>query len=264
MQCYNAFMSLTCPICGKTLQRSGNTAVCQNHHSFDYAKQGYLNLLIRQSKAHGDNQAMVRARTGFLNTGAYAFLREELQNMTVREKPAVLADLGCGEGYYTSAFNARKKYGFDMSKEAVRHAAGSDKSTQYVIASMFHLPLSDQCCDMAITCFAPFAGTEVQRILKTNGLFVFVSPGPDHLIELKRVLYETPYENVIKDLDTPLVKEQEYQISSLFHVDHQSLMNLFEMTPYAHHTKESDQKKMNDIREMDLTAQFVIRTYRRK
>ena len=257
-------MLLRCPICGKTLHQHENTASCENHHSFDYARQGYLNLLIRQSRAHGDNQDMVQARTRFLNTGAYAFLREELQKITRHERPAVLADLGCGEGYYTSCLDAGEKYGFDMSKEAVRHAAGTDKSTQYVIASMFHLPLPDASCNMAITCFAPFAGNETERILKENGLFVFVSPGPDHLIELKRILYETPYQNVIKDLNTSLVKEQEYQISRSFHVDQKALHDLFEMTPYAHHTREKDQEKMAAVNELDLTAQFVIRTYRKK
>lgn len=257
-------MLLRCPNCNEPLIRQENTAVCRNHHVFDYARQGYLNLLIRQSRAHGDNAAMVKARTDFLNTGSYGFLREELTKITEREIPDVLADLGCGEGYYTSALKAREKYGFDMSKEAIRHAAANDKSTQYVIASMFHLPLEDHVCDMACTCFAPFAAEETERILKDNGLFVFVSPGPDHLIEMKELLYETPYRNTVKQLNTSLVQEQEYMISSSFHVNHEQLISLFEMTPYAHHTKETDQQKFREVREMNLTAQFVIRTYRRK
>lgn len=207
---------------------------------------------------------MVKARTDFLNTGSYAFLKEELKKISIRENPSVLADLGCGEGYYTSALTAAEKYGFDMSKEAIRHAAGEDKTTQYVIASMFHLPLGEDTCDLAITCFAPFAGEEVHRILRKNGLFVFVSPGPEHLIEMKELLYETPYRNQIKELKTDLVKEQEYTISNHFHVSHQELISLFEMTPYAHHTKETDQEKFSSVRGMNLTAQFVIRTYRKK
>lgn len=257
-------MKLCCPICNETLIKNENVAKCKNHHSFDFAKQGYLNLLIRQSKAHGDNAEMVRARTEFLNTGAYGFLRNELKKISEKESPAVLADLGCGEGYYTSALTADEKYGFDMSKEAIKHAAGHDKTTQYVIASMFHLPLKDQICDMVVTCFAPFAAEEVQRVLKKNGLFVFVSPGPDHLIEMKELLYETPYRNQIKSLNTDLHKEQEYIISNSFRVQQAELINLFEMTPYAHHTKESDQLKFSSVSEMDLTAQFVIRTYRKK
>lgn len=256
-------MKLICPVCGNPLTRSGNTAVCRNHHSFDYARQGYLNLLIRQSKAHGDNREMVKARTEFLNTGSYAFLKDELTEITKQISVDVLMDLGCGEGYYTSAMKAHEKYGFDMSREALKHASNHDHSTQYVVASMFHLPVENETCDMAVTCFAPFAGEEIPRILRPGGLFVFVSPGPDHLIELKKILYDTPYPNVIKPLNTELQKVQEYQIDKPFHVNHEGLMNLFEMTPYAHHTKQSDQMKMNSVQEMDLTAQFVIRIYRK-
>jgi 23S rRNA (guanine745-N1)-methyltransferase len=256
-------MKLICPNCGKPLTGKEKTAVCENGHSFDYAKQGYLNLLIRQSVDHGDNKAMVKARTDFLNTGAYGFLREKLQAITETYHPEVLADLGCGEGYYTAKLQASEKYGFDMSKEALKHASRTDRTTQYAVASIFHLPLPDESCDMMTTCFAPFAKDEIERCLKEKGIFVFVSPGPKHLFEMKQILYETPYENEVKELQTSMSKVSEEIISSSFHTDHAGLMALFDMTPYSHRTKESDMEKLNAVQEIDLTAQFVVRIYQK-
>lgn len=255
-------MLLLCPNCGKPLKRFSNTAVCENRHSFDYARQGYLNLLISQAGAHGDNKDMVKARTAFLDTGAYSFLKDAIAEEVKEANVDVLADLGCGEGYYTSALAALEKYGFDLSKDALKHAS-HDHQTQYVTASIFHLPMPDGCVDFALTCFAPFAREEVERILKKGGKFLFVTPGPDHLFELKELLYEHPYQNITEDLETALVKEKEYTISQTFDCGHDALVNLFQMTPYAYRTGKGGKEKLDQQASMKLTAQFVIRIYRK-
>lgn len=257
-------MKLICPICDKPLEKVNRSAVCENRHSFDYAKQGYLNLLMKQSVDHGDNKEMVDARTIFLNSGGYSFLKDELVNISKRFQPEVLVDLGCGEGYYTSGLQANEKYGFDMSKEALKHASKIDKSTQYAVASIFRLPLEDNIADMMLTCFAPFAKDEIERVLKKDGHFVFVSPGPKHLIEMKSLVYKTPYDNEVKDLETNMIKEKEYVISNTFHCDHDVLIALFKMTPYYHRTKQEDIDKLFNMEGMDITAEFVIRIFKKQ
>ncbi|MGM9942197.1 MAG: putative RNA methyltransferase [Bulleidia sp.] len=256
-------MSVNCPICGKPLDRKENTAVCQNGHCFDYAKQGYVNLLIRQSVDHGDNKDMVKARTKFLESGSYAFLRDALCTIIAEEPCHTLADLGCGEGYYTAAFPCEEKYGFDMSKEALKTAARKDKGTSYAVASIFRLPLPDACMDVCLTCFAPFAGDEIERVLKDQGRFIFVSPAPYHLFELKQAVYEHPYENRVEELETSMVKESEEIITRTFRADHDTLTALFEMTPYVHRTRKEDMRKLESLEGMDITASFVIRVYRK-
>ena len=37
---------LTCPVCGEKLNIDGKAFKCANSHSFDIAKQGYVNLLL--------------------------------------------------------------------------------------------------------------------------------------------------------------------------------------------------------------------------
>lgn len=255
-------MKLICPKCGNPLIKDEHRLYCQEKHSYDVAKEGYVNLLLKQSKDHGDNKEMVQARTAFLGQGHYAFLKEELKKISIQNNVNVLCDLGCGEGYYTKELQADEKYGFDMAKNALRHASKMDKSTQYVIASIFHLPLEDDSCDMVFTCFAPTAISEIPRILKKNGLFLCVSPGPKHLYELKELLYETPYLNKTDDICWPLKKESEYIIQNSFHAKHDDLENLFKMTPYAYKTGKRGVAILHRAKEMDLTAEFVIRIYR--
>ena len=254
-------MRLICPVCGKPLEKINKEAICENNHHFDYAKSGYLNLLVSNKKVHGDDAAMVKARSLFLNSGAYGFLRDRIAQLAAGSE--VLCDLGCGEGYYTSAFDAPEKYGFDLSKVALRHAAKHDRNTHYTIASIFRLPLPEACADVCVTCFAPLAKEEILRVLKPGGRFIFVTPGPKHLFEMKEVLYEHPYENEVSEPDTGMTLIQREQIEQKFTCKQEELEALFAMTPYAWRTSKEDQARLKEKEQLEITAQFIIHVYRK-
>lgn len=59
---------LRCPNCHAELKREGKAFRCRNGHSFDVARQGYVNLLVNARRETGDNKEMVSAdrlsRTG--------------------------------------------------------------------------------------------------------------------------------------------------------------------------------------------------------
>lgn len=179
------------------------------------------------------------------------------------ENGKVLVDLGCGEGYYTSSFPFEEKYGFDLSKHALKYASKHDATTQYCVSSIFHLPLPDECADVIVTCFAPIASDEIQRLLKQNGCFIVVTPDKNHLIELKELLYKEAYENEVKDIDISLEKENEIHISNTFEVNNENVFNLFQMTPYAYKTSVEAMNKLKEIDTMKITASFIIRLYRK-
>ena len=58
-----------CPLCQNPLLLHENRYQCLNNHSFDVAREGYVNLLPVQqknSKDPGDNKDMMLARRQFL------------------------------------------------------------------------------------------------------------------------------------------------------------------------------------------------------
>jgi 23S rRNA (guanine745-N1)-methyltransferase len=68
-----------CPKCRAPLSRVGNAAKCFAGHSFDFAKEGYLNLLFGNvGGTHGDNREMLLCRRAFLESGHYAPLRDAM------------------------------------------------------------------------------------------------------------------------------------------------------------------------------------------
>lgn len=81
---------LICPVCKEKLIKENKTFRCVNNHSFDCAKQGYVNLSRKQTKNHGDNALMVKARTDFLEKDYYDFMRQY-----VKEKGKRKCVFGC-------------------------------------------------------------------------------------------------------------------------------------------------------------------------
>ncbi len=258
---YNYGMNIQCPICKKNLVYNDHSVVCENHHSFDLAKSGYLNLYRSNKKDHGDNKEMVKARTAFLESDAYRFLKDRL--VSVIGEPDTFVDLACGEGYYTKDIRAKEKYGIDLSKDALIHASKQDKSTSYLLASIFDLPFEQESADVVLTCFAPFAKEEIERVLKPGGRFVFVTPGEDHLFEMKEVLYENPYHNVIKELDTSMQLIHQECITEKSVLSTPQLLSLFQMTPYAYKTGIGGLEKLQQKTSLEMTKQFIIRIYQK-
>ena len=103
-------MEYQCPICSEPLGREGNSLVCPNRHSFDIARQGYVNLLTVQQKHSldpGDTRQQVLARREFLEAGYYAPISDALNHAALRcHAQGEILDIGCGEGYYSARLAA--------------------------------------------------------------------------------------------------------------------------------------------------------------
>lgn len=147
-----------CPNCQEVLTPCADGWRCQAGHSFDKARQGYVNLLLanqRNSKDPGDNRAMVAGRRDFLHQGHYqplvtamarlldAYCTDPRQSGVVSEPLAIL-DLGCGEGYYLKSLRqawalmedpATCINGLDISREAIKRAATLLPQAQFCVAS---------------------------------------------------------------------------------------------------------------------------------
>ena len=65
---------LQCPVCRELTVRSETGCQCANKHTFDAARQGYVNFLLahkKHSKEPGDSRDMIQSRRRFLDRGHY-------------------------------------------------------------------------------------------------------------------------------------------------------------------------------------------------
>lgn len=259
---------LICPKCQKVLNKTGRSFVCEEEHSYDIAKRGYVNLLLGNHKQSGDDKEMIHARTHFLQHGYYRPLQDKLVQILCSLDPKVLVDAGCGEGYYTNTIaDALPKtdiYGFDLSKAGVDEACKAHTHAQYVVANVFHMPLANECADAVLSVFAPYALDEIHRVLKNKGYFVKVGPAPKHLLEMKKIIYDQIYENEIEEIqDERFQKIDEYSLQYTFHImNKEDIHALFQMTPYYWKSPKEGSERLLLQEALECSAHFQIEVYK--
>ena len=67
---------LICTKCGKPLKKLDTCYRCEEGHSFDIAKRGYVNLNLNNRKRTGDEKEMIQGRRSFLEKGNYQIFRD--------------------------------------------------------------------------------------------------------------------------------------------------------------------------------------------
>jgi 23S rRNA (guanine745-N1)-methyltransferase len=281
------FNHLICPLDGQPLLMQQNSWRCANGHSFDNSRQGYVHLLPVQNKrslAPGDSKEMVAARQRFLNAGYYqpiaaavaqsvaeAFktLCEGAEHQPGIKEPFACLDAGCGEGYYLRQLEASlsgQKHeqqlslvGLDISKPAVLAAAKQSKTTRWLVASNANIPLADESLSCILSLFGFPVYPEFRRVLRPGGRVIVVNAGPDHLRELREVIYP-----VLKpEVNKPNASEAppgfqtigRHTINfSLALVDESAIADLLAMTPHFYRTKAEGLARVAALGELQVTV----------
>ena len=263
-----------CPVCKSALSLYERTYRCENNHCFDLSKDGYVNLLMSQQsslKRHGDDKLMVKARREFLEKDFYSPLREGLCSAVKAAAPqnAVIVDVGCGEGYYTSEIakcNNATVFGIDISKDALKYAAKSIKGSSFAVASAFSLPFADNSADCIVSVFAPSAYEEFYRVLKPDGRLIKAIPLEEHLWGLKCALYSEPYKNKpeIRNEELFTLASQEKIKYTINLTQGDDIENLFKMTPYYYKTGREDAERLLSLDALSTTVHFGVEIYEKR
>ncbi len=265
-----------CPVCQSALVQDGRVFQCENRHSFDQAKEGYINLLLanqKSSKSPGDNPDMLMARRAFLDAGYYQPVVDGIagciNDWQKNERQHRLLDCGCGEGYYVNELQKKLNgqwftSGLDIAKEGVRLAAKRYKHSEWICASGEHLPVSTNSIDVLLRVFAPGNNAEVYRVLNDTGMFINVSPSENHLVEIKRELYDDikPYA-IPKPPDHFFSFETKKITYTLDLKDNQSVKSLLSMTPFLWKGKREGRETLKKKDSLNVTVDMNIHCFKK-
>lgn len=265
---------LTCPVCKNGVAVESGTLCCLGgKHRFDVAREGYVNLAVGHAPG-GDSRQAIAARTSFLQKGYYAPAASALEQAVLDYLPegATLIDAGCGQGYYTGRIAAKgyRTLGVDLSKFGCARAAkdaslaGLDAAA-YAVASVYTMPVCDASVDGVLNVFAPCAEQEYARVLKDGGYLFLLGAGPQHLMGLKRAMYENTYQNAERaDLPAALDLIETRSVRFEITVEGQNdIEALFSMTPYYWRTSEADKAKLAQLDTLTTEVDMLLYIYRK-
>lgn len=263
------FQALACPLDGAPLYCQGASWRCAAGHSFDIAGQGYINLLPVQKKRSldpGDSKEMVAARRRFLNAGNYQPIAAAVSRAVLADLPpaASCLDAGCGEGYYMRQLAAEvpegqtlAMLGLDISKWAVLAAAKQEKRANWVVGSNANLPVLPGTLDRLLCMFGFPVYGEFARVLKPGGLLLQVDAGPDHLRELREIIYPTLKPERPVDLQAPSGFASLDSESVRFALEingQEQIADLLAMTPHLYRASPEGRARAAALTALSLTV----------
>jgi len=205
---------------------------------------------------------------GYIEKGFYTPIRDAVVRAA---KPIVsqglILDAGCGEGYYTEAVSnlpGAMVWGTDISREAAKACAR--RGIFCAVATSARLPLQDGAARGVMCLFAPLEAGEFARILEPEGTLITAVPLREHLWELKKAVYDTPYENPDPNMDVPGFVPEGYEDvrETLYLTAGEDVLALFRMTPYWYKTGRRDQEKLERLKALAVQLAVRVAVYRKK
>jgi len=276
----DAFNALACPLDGDPLTSSGACWRCPTGHSFDVARQGYLHLLPVQNKRSldpGDSKEMVAARQRFLNAGYYQPIADAVSKAvtlgTAEDTALACLDAGCGEGYYLrqlAATNTEKPLslmGLDISKWATLAAAKQDKRPRWVVGSNANLPVLPATLDRVLCLFGFPVYTEFARVLKPGGVLIQADAGPNHLRELREIIYpslkpEKPHAEDAPEGFSSLGTETVRYLLTLESAE--AIADLLAMTPHLYRAPAEGRSRAEALTSLEVTVEVRLSLFARR
>ena len=259
-----------CPICRENLTLVESSLKCENRHSFDLAKFGYVNLAPQIKQSANYDKENFQNRQQILEAGFYQAILEAVSDLLSNSKNAkTILDIGCGEGFYSrklqESHSDKTFYAFDISKDSVQIAAKSEPNwaVNWFVGDLARLPIKDASMDILLDIFSPANYGEFKRVLKENGLLIKVIPTENHLKEIRQKVQD---QLTNKDYSNQDIKDHfqnnftilSSKTASLTKpITAEQLQALLSMTPLLFHV---DQTKIDwsQLTEITIEAEILV------
>ncbi|MBU8915191.1 methyltransferase domain-containing protein [Bacillus sp. FJAT-29953] len=265
----------TCPICHSSMKvLESKSLICSNRHTFDFAKQGYINFTSRSVKTKYGKE-LFEARRKLITEGAFY---KPLSNKIVKiinehvvktNETISILDTGCGEGSHLSAicdmvrsdfFKSVVGIGIDISKEGIVVASKNYSNKIWAVADLANAPFKNKQFDVILNILSPSNYTEFNRLLKSDGLVIKIVPQSGYLKELREHLFPKPGEQNYSNVEIVERFNESFQFVDSVRLSYTRSLNkpliewLVQMTPL---TWTATKERVKSILNKD-TAQITV------
>ena len=270
LQRFASATAFACPICQENLTLLESSLKCNNRHSFDLAKFGYVNLAPQIKQSANYDKENFQNRQQILEAGFYQAILEVVSDLLSNSKNAkTILDIGCGEGFYSRKLQERHPdktfYAFDISKDSVQIAAKSEPNwaVNWFVGDLARLPIKDASMDILLDIFSPANYGEFRRVLSKDGILIKVIPTKNHLKEIRQKVQDQLTKKDYSNQDIKnhfqehftILSSQTASLTKTITAD--QLQALLSMTPLLFHV---DQTKIDwsQLTEITIEAEILV------
>ena len=270
LQRFASATAFACPICQENLTLVESSLKCNNRHSFDLAKFGYVNLAPQIKQSANYDKENFQNRQQILEAGFYQAILEVVSDLLSNSKNAkTILDIGCGEGFYSrklqESHSEKTFYAFDISKDSVQIAAKSEPNwaVNWFVGDLARLPIKDASMDILLDIFSPANYGEFRRVLSKDGILIKVIPTENHLKEIRQKVQDQLTNKDYSNQDIKNHFQENFtilssQTASLTKtITAEQLQTLLSMTPLLFHV---DQSKIDwsQLTEITIEAEILV------
>ena len=270
LQRFASATAFACPICQENLTLVESSLKCNNRHSFDLAKFGYVNLAPQIKQSANYDKENFQNRQQILEAGFYQAILDTISDLLASSESAkTILDIGCGEGFYSrklqESHSGKTFYAFDISKDSVQIAAKSEPNwaVNWFVGDLARLPIKDASMDILLDIFSPANYGEFHRVLSKDGILIKVIPTENHLKEIRQKVQDQLTNKEYSNQDIKNHFQEHFTIlsshtSSLTKtITAEQLQALLSMTPLLFHV---DQTKIDwsQLTEITIEAEILV------
>ena len=151
--------------------------------------------------------------------------------------------------------------GLDISKDAIIQASKRNKQISWLVGTNRQPPIEDASVDIILCLFGFLSLDAFNKALKPDGKIIIVDPGPEHLKELREIIYPE-----IKKSDTSqneikgfaLLKSEAVTFKEKI-TNNEKINQLLIMTPHFYRASKEGKQKAANLNKLDITINVIFK-----
>lgn len=268
-----------CPICDASMHVIAlKSLLCEKNHTFDFTKQGYINLMKKQLKTKYGKDLFEARRKLIAEDGFFAPLSEAIakiikEQMLSGNSQLYLLDTGCGEGshlvdicdqLHVESNRPVMGAGIDISKEGILIAARNYSDKIWAVADLANIPFRNQQFDVILNILSPSNYAEFNRLLCDGGLVVKVVPQSGYLKELRAAYFDESAKQSYSNAETVDRFNEKFELIDSVRIQYintlnkQSIQSLVNMTPLTWAAPEKRVAAFLEKESAQITVDFEV------
>ena len=263
---------LRCPHCAASIKIDAGVAKCDAGHSFDIARQGYVNFLTNHTFIkNADSAAMVEARQKMHARPFFQNLAQQIaqvcEGLCRDISLPVIIEPGGGTGFYahaaTQLANSSVAVSFDIRVHAAKVCARQSNRIAAVVADVWQpWPIGENSADIVLSVFSPRNFAETERVLHSGGTLIVVAPEDHHLVELRSrfnaLNIQHDKSETISALLGNFTKMEQFVHQSTELLDGSAMYETLLSGPNGHHLQIKDMDAILQSKPLDVTHSVSI------